>query len=522
MNGIQLYRRSGIALAGFLSVSLAGCSGQPQPVPDREPSTQTRAYQVDGDSTLAGVAQEFGVEVSDLVESNPDLPDRGLLETGTELQVPVASDSHGAVPTLQPDVPESSAYSGTFHLLLDLSDEGGSWLNPVTQDSGDKPEPPDSGDKPEPRDSGDKPEPRDSVDEPGPPRLFFVEHYHLTNFVSDYGTGRIIKTFSLMPGEKAQLSISSFTREALKANDASSVLDSYSEETLEDFEKSVRAEQTGSSTSTESKKIKASASASASWGWGEAKASGSYSKASSEARSRFASNVASATAKNTARASAARNVEINTSVERSRETEETESTYRTVENINLDRTLNFIFYQMNQRYVSLIHLTEIELGYDDGNGNLTVVPLYEMRALLERVVKEAKVDEAQSAIFNALREIRDYRGRKVEGFITEDAWLSIGDKENPSQELSLDKAKKVQYLRVNHDYVSSFEELGTGREYFVDGVLLEALPLILRTDGVYVESLLGQTTAWSPHTEKIKAEELKALQIKNDLLKKGL
>lgn len=513
MNGVQQYRRSGIALAILLSVSLAGCSGEPQPVLDSEPSTQTRAYQVDGDSTLAGVAQEFGVEVSDLVASNPDLPDKGLLETGTELQVPVASDSQAVVPTLQPDVPESSTYSGTFHLLLDLSDEGGSWLDPTTPISDEKPEAPNPGDTSEAPNSGDEPE---------PPRLFFVEHYHLTNFVSDYGTGRIIKTFSLMPGEKAELSISSFTRETLKENDASSVLDSYSEETLEDFEKSVRAEQASSSTSTESEEIKASASASASWGWGEAKASGSYSKASSEARSRFASNVASATAKNTARASAARNVEINTSVERSRETEKAESTYRTVENINLDRTLNFIFYQMNQRYVSLIHLTEIELGYDDGNGNLIVVPLYEMRPLLEKVVKETKVDEAQSAIFDALREIRDYRGRRVEGFIAEDAWLSVGDKDKPSQELSLDKVKKVQYMRVNHDYVSSFEELGTGREYFVDGVLLEALPLVLRTDGVYVESLLGQTTAWSPHTEKIKAEELRELQIKNDLLKKGL
>jgi hypothetical protein len=73
---------------------------------------------------------------------------------------------------------------------------------------------------------------------------------------------------------------------------------------------------------------------------------------------------------------------------------------------------------------------------------------------------------------------------------------------------------------VNHDYVSGYEELGTGREYFVDGVIMAAQPLVLRTDGVYVESLLGQTPAWSPHTEKIKAEELRELQIRNDLLLK--
>ena len=209
-------------------------------------------------------------------------------------------------------------------------------------------------------------------------------------------------------------------------------------------------------------------------------------------------------------------------MERSRETEETATAVRTVENINSDRTLNFIFYQMNQRYVSLIHLTEIELGYDDGRGNLVVVPLYEMRPLLEEVVEDDRVAQAERAIFNALREIRDYRGSEATGFIAEDSWLKVGDEDNPADALEPAKAEKVRYLRVNHDYVSGFEDLVTGREYFVDGVVVAAQPLVLRTDGIYVESLLGQTSAWSPHTEKIKAEELRELQIKNDRLLKGL
>ena len=100
--------------------------------------------------------------------------------------------------------------------------------------------------------------------------------------------------------------------------------------------------------------------------------------------------------------------------------------------------------------------------------------------------------------------------------------LRIGDEDNPSDALDINKTGKVSYMRVNHDYVSGYEALGTGREYFVDGVIMTAQPLVLRTDGVYVESLLGQTSAWSPHTEKIKAEELRELQIRNDRLQKGL
>lgn len=81
-----------------------------------------------------------------------------------------------------------------------------------------------------------------------------------------------------------------------------SILDSFSDETHAEFERSIRAEQTSASTTSTSSEKKASATTSASGGWGEAKASGSYAKASSESRTRFANNVASATAKNTARA----------------------------------------------------------------------------------------------------------------------------------------------------------------------------------------------------------------------------
>ena len=78
----------------------------------------------------------------------------------------------------------------------------------------------------------------------------------------------------------------------------------------------------------------------------------------------------------------------------------------------------------SSRTRALIHLTEIELGYDDGRGNLVVVPLYEMRPLVKEVVKADKVDDAQRAIFAALHGIRDYRGREASGFIAEDSWLT--------------------------------------------------------------------------------------------------
>jgi len=584
--------RNHVVCMGLATVLLslsAGCSRDTGPERQSSPPSGSSTFQVEKTDTVDMVAHEFGVEVADLLENNPDLPRTEPLDKGRVLQIPARLDSTPVVPTLKPDVPESSGYSGTFNLILGLRDAAGSWLKPWDALSGDfkRPAQPQTADITEaevqewleaatlgtyrPALFAAAPAWIDTareihlvakaIEEITPamalaqlqtgkriqitpkgsdagyvyrfvqsfepfvhtePQLLLVEHYRLTNFVSDYGTGRIIKTFSLMPGEKAELTVSSFTRETLRETQASSILDSYSDETLAEFENSIRKEQSSQVSSSSKTSTQASASASASWGWGKAEASGSYSNATNEARARFAGNVASATAKNTARASAARNIEINTNVERTLEEGREEQSIRTVENINSSRTLNFIFYQMNQRYVSLLHLTEIELGYDDGHGNLTVVPLYEMRSLLDQVVSSDKVDLAERAINAALDRILDYRGRPRPGFITEDHWLKIGSPEKPAAELNIADASEASFVRVNRDYVSSYQELSSGREFFVEGVVVDAQPLVLRTDGVYVESLLGQSSAWSPHTEKIKAEELRKLQLENDRLKSGL
>ena len=584
--------RNHVVCMGLATVLLslsAGCSRDAGPERQPSPPSGSSTFQVEKTDTVDMVAHELGVEVADLLENNPDLPRTEPLDKGRVLQIPARLDSTPVVPTLKPDVPESSGYSGTFNLILGLRDAAGSWLKPWQELSGDfrRPAQPQTADiteaevqewleaatlgtyrpalfaaapasidtareihlvakaieeitpamalaqlqtgkriqiTPEGSDAGyvyrfvQSFEPFVHTE----PQLLLVEHYRLTNFVSDYGTGRIIKTFSLMPGEKAELTVSSFTRETLRETQASSILDSYSDETLAEFENSIRKEQSSQVSSSSKTSTRASASASGSWGWGKAEASGSYSNATDEARASFASNVASATAKNTARASAARNIEINTNVERTVDEGREETSIRTVENINSSRTLNFIFYQMNQRYVSLLHLTEIELGYDDGHGNLTVVPLYEMRSLLDQVVSSDKVDLAEHAIKAALGRILDYRGRMRPGFITEDHWLKIGSPEKPAAELNIADASEASFVRVNQDYVSSYQELSSGREFFVEGVVVDAQPLVLRTDGVYVESLLGQSSAWSPHTEKIKAEELRKLQLENDRLKSAL
>ena len=43
-------------------------------------------------------------------------------------------------------------------------------------------------------------------------RLILVESYRLSSYLGNYGAGRTLKTFSLLPGEKTKLSIKNYTK----------------------------------------------------------------------------------------------------------------------------------------------------------------------------------------------------------------------------------------------------------------------------------------------------------------------
>jgi hypothetical protein len=85
-------------------------------------------------------------------------------------------------------------------------------------------------------------------------------------------------------------------------------------------------------------------------------------------------NVSSALQKHAATASAKRDVQVNTSYEEKEETGEETSIEREIANVNLSRTLNFVFRQMNQEFISILHLVNVRVGFVhygfDPNGQL--------------------------------------------------------------------------------------------------------------------------------------------------------
>jgi hypothetical protein len=133
--------------------------------------------------------------------------------------------------------------------------------------------------------------------------------------------------------------VKTYTKTATTAAEASSILDSLSEESATDFETSVQTEQSDQSEYAKSFEYNAEAEASASWGFGSVSLSGGVAGSTNSSREEFAKNVSAATEKQSAAASSKRDVQVNTSFEVSTEVGE-------------ETSLNFVFRQMNQEFVS--------------------------------------------------------------------------------------------------------------------------------------------------------------------------
>src|SRR5205823_1029015 len=77
----------------------------------------------------------------------------------------------------------------------------------------------------------------------GRPRLFIIESYLLSSYLGNYGAGRTIKTLTLLPGEKTKLTFKTFHSEETQSKQASTILDSFTEESAADFESTLNHEQ---------------------------------------------------------------------------------------------------------------------------------------------------------------------------------------------------------------------------------------------------------------------------------------
>ncbi len=344
-------------------------------------------------------------------------------------------------------------------------------------------------------------------------RLILVESYRLSSYLGDYGAGKTINTFSLLPGEKTKISVKTYRQTETTANSASSILDSFTEESSKDFEKSMASEQSDRQKYDESFNYKLSAEASASWGWGSASVSAGESGGTNSAREDFAKNISNAVQKHVAKASSKRDVHINTSYEEKDTTTNEALIEREIENINVSRTLNFVFRQMNQEYITLLHLVDVRIGYfqvDTVNGQdqytYKEVTLPKLDSLLAEAIVPDKQVEVRNAIIHQLSNMFDYEDR-CHSFVELKTFQDDRGENIPYS----------HYLRVKKGYVSTYGNQTGGIGIQVPGIIMAATKNVLRTDGIIVEALLGEGEALDSYSQSLQNEAIHEKKLDNEL-----
>jgi hypothetical protein len=343
----------------------------------------------------------------------------------------------------------------------------------------------------------------------GNPTLMLVEYYRLSSFPARYGAGRTIKTFSLLPGERTTIRINTYKRSTQTFSQASSILDSTSEESENDFEQAVMAEQSTQDASSRAFEYNAEAKAEgkASWGWGAASVSvsGGVKGSTNASRDELAKNVSNAVTQNSARASSRRDVQVDTSLDVKLEAGEEQAIERELSNVNMSRTLNFVFRQMNQEFVSLLHLVDVRVAYFNGYTESRMeVPLPQLNQLLDTYIVPEQQAGVLAAITAELKALTDYRDQVRDDFIQTRTLTADGT------------GVDVDYLRVNPEALSSFRPAPDSPPITVPGVIMAADSHVMRTDGVVVDTFLGLGNGLDDYSTGLQQEAVRTRQIEND------
>lgn len=369
-------------------------------------------------------------------------------------------------------------------------------------------------------------------------RLMIVECLRLSNFLGRYGAGRIVQTFTLLPGEKTSITIRTFNTTAASSIESSSIFDSFSETTGDELTTAITSEDTTKSQSEEELKSHVNVKAGATWGWGSASVEAGIAYGTSSAREQLTKNVTNGASKHAADKSSKRDVKVDSTKTVNTTNENEETIIRTLENISHAHTLNFTFRQMTQEFVSLLHLVDIRVAHltewfeMDGSKSMITpdptkpetrtpridyeeVALPQVTPLLQRICASPESAEVAGAIIlRQLDAVFDYRGELCR--IVEEVAHEVPSRDpvsgrirtqedplNPGE--SVPVTETLTWTRFDPNLCESYPgESGPGQfTVTVPGVILGATTNSLRTDGIVVDCFLGGGNALDSYGKQL-------------------
>ena len=345
-------------------------------------------------------------------------------------------------------------------------------------------------------------------------QILLAERLSLSSFLGRYGAGRVIKTFSLLPGEETTITVTSFRQREDEIKSSSSIVDSNASDAEESFQSALAEETSTGNQDSSSFNYKIGLTAGASFGFGSASVNTELSGSANSARQEAAKNALNATRSHSLKASTNRNVTVTTEQTMQSLDRNEQTSTRQIRNINVSRALNFVFRQMNQEHITLVHLVDVKAAYytedlmldvdgnplytKDAQGNpvpdirrvYKEAPLFALDQLLADVVQSDRVDEVKAAIMGALTTIPDFRGTLndvVERVIPKDR--------------DGNTVEGAAYLRFRADLKTEYVDAQTLSSFSVPGIVLGSTSIVMRTDGILVDSILGPGNALDPYSQ---------------------
>ena len=227
-------------------------------------------------------------------------------------------------------------------------------------------------------------------------------------------------------------------------------------------------------------------------------------------RQEMSRGVASAVNKHAQKASSKRTSQVNTSSEVTETSSSENLVKRTLENINLSRTLNYQFRQMMQEYISILHLVDMKIAYTNG----TVYEEYsipELDAFIERYIKSASGELAKAAILEEIEGVLDhqdvYRTVVVPRKFEKKARTLASD---PNTEVKPGDADNVVVYEY-HAFDKKIEDTYQVSKNFkidVPGVIVSVSKNTMKTEGVICDVSLGQGMALDAYAEELQKQEV--------------
>lgn len=341
------------------------------------------------------------------------------------------------------------------------------------------------------------------------PQIIIMERYKICSFLGDYGAGKTVKTFSLLPGEKTTISIRSFQKREETRKKAENVLDSFSESSADELEKMVENESAFSSSRDQTTNLEFSTQSSASAGGGlslgifkaKAKFSAGFQAGASTtintSRAQNTRTLVNSVSKHTTKSDSFREIEVNveTSISSISETETT--IIREIENLNRSRVLNSVFRQLVQEFITFTYLDGINIIFTDGTQeNTRVVDISNLEGLLNEVIpQEDNREEVFRGIIKQYCNVIDYKGHKIEFLEKVDDIIT---------DCFFGEAPDIHtYFRKRQTGLMDDNENNEDVKRRIPGVILDISERIIRTSGIIVDSLLGQGEALDCYNQEL-------------------